>query len=120
MTSTSGARGTTLIRPLRVDDAAELRALLLANEEFLRPWMPRREPAWYSLEQRRLDAMRDVDSHRRGAGLHFVVTTGGRIIGRVDLTNVVRAAWQNATIGYWIAQADCGKGHASAAVRQAV
>jgi len=45
---------------------------------------------------------------------------GERIIGRVALANVVRGPWQNATLGYWIAQDALGRGHATRAVRLAL
>ena len=42
------------------------------------------------------------------------------MIGGVNLSNVVRGAWQNATLGYWLAASATGRGHATRAVRLAI
>jgi ribosomal-protein-alanine N-acetyltransferase len=39
------------------------------------------------------------------------------LVGRVSLDNVVRGAWQNATLGYFVDQEHNGKGIATEAVR---
>jgi len=40
-----------------------------------------------------------------------------RLVGRVALANIVRASWQNATLGYFIGQHFSGRGLATQAVR---
>ncbi len=42
------------------------------------------------------------------------------LVGRVALANIVRGAWQNATLGYFVGEAWGGRGYATEAVRQAV
>ncbi len=44
----------------------------------------------------------------------------GALVGRVSLSNVVRGAWQNATIGYWIGEKQGGRGYATESVELAV
>jgi [ribosomal protein S5]-alanine N-acetyltransferase len=39
-----------------------------------------------------------------------------QLIGRIALSNVVRGAWQNATLGYFLDQTHNGKGYTSLAV----
>ena len=60
---------------------------------------------------------------RSGSAYPFSVLDAGdgdRLIGRVALANVVRGAWQNATLGYWIAAPRGGRGHATRAVALAL
>jgi ribosomal-protein-alanine N-acetyltransferase len=42
------------------------------------------------------------------------------MVGTITLSMVVRAAWQNAMLGYWVARASGGRGYATAAAGQAV
>jgi ribosomal-protein-alanine N-acetyltransferase len=112
-------RTPAAIRPVSVHDAAELREVLLRNWDFLRPWMPRRDAEWFSLANTRARIAQEEAEHRRGVGYHFTVVVAGAIVGRVELSNVVRGAWENGTIGYWIAQDAGRQGHATAAVRAA-
>jgi ribosomal-protein-alanine N-acetyltransferase len=103
--------------PLRADDATTMRDLLVTNWRFLEPWMPQRDESWFDVEARRADLEYEAAEHDAGAGYHFAVALHNRIVGRIDLSNVVRRVWQNATLGYWIAEADGGRGYATAAVR---
>jgi ribosomal-protein-alanine N-acetyltransferase len=41
-----------------------------------------------------------------------------RIVGMVQLSHVSRGAWENATLGYWVAESDGGRGVATEAVAQ--
>lgn len=49
----------------------------------------------------------------------FVVVHGDRIVGRINIQNIVRGAFQSADLGYWIDQDEQNKGLATAAVRTA-
>ena len=46
----------------------------------------------------------------------WVLATEDRVIGTINLTNIVLGAWRNADLGYWVDEAETGKGLASAAV----
>ncbi len=109
------------IRPLVPEDAGALLDLLLANRSFLSTWDPRRPESFWSLEGQRGDLLRaDAD---RAAGRAFgfaVLEAAGRLVGRVNLSNVVRGAWQNATLGYFVGEAWNGRGFASRAVELAL
>jgi [ribosomal protein S5]-alanine N-acetyltransferase len=111
------AAGVVLV-PLRTDDATAMRELLVRNWRFLEPWMPQRGETWFNLDARRADLEHEEAEHAAGAGYHFAVVLDNRIVGRIDLSNVVRRVWQNATLGYWIAEEHGGNGYATAAVRQ--
>ena len=108
-----------VLAPVRVDDATSMRDLLVSNWRHLEPWMPQRDESWFDLEARRADLEHEVAEHTAGTGYHFAAVVHDRIVGRIDVSNVVRRVWQNATIGYWIAEEHGGKGYATAAVRLA-
>lgn len=106
--------GIRLIGPA---DAAEIAALITANREHLAPWDPVREESYYTTDgQRQLIS----DVLRTGTSLPYAIVEDGRIVGRVNLNNVVHGAFESASLGYWVAAGVAGRGVASAAVAAAV
>jgi ribosomal-protein-alanine N-acetyltransferase len=108
------------VRRARPGDAEELSRLLERNAEHLAPYEPLREPGWTSVEeQRRLLA---TGERLTDDGLAFtgVIDVEGRIVGRVNLHNVVRGAFCSADLGYWVDSAMTGQGIATTAVRHAL
>ncbi|MEU4157721.1 GNAT family N-acetyltransferase [Actinoplanes sp. NPDC026670] len=101
------------IRLISPADAEEMAALLRANREHMAPWDPLREESYYTTEgQWQLIS----DSLRSGNALPHAIVEAGRVIGRVNLSNVVHGAFQSANLGYWVDAAATGRGVASAAV----
>ncbi|MEU4687766.1 GNAT family N-acetyltransferase [Actinoplanes sp. NPDC023714] len=106
-----------MIRPVTEGDAAELAALLVANRDYLAPWDPIREESYYTEDgQRRIL----TDLLRAGTSIPYAIVRDGRIAGRVNLNNVVRGPFLSASLGYWVAESDAGRGLASAAVAAVV
>lgn len=111
---------TTAIRPSELADLDEWAALVVANREHTARWDPIRPDRFYT-RSGQLDVLRrDRASWDADLGFAFVVidrTAGDRLIGRIALSNVVRGAWRNATLGWWIAADACGRGHGTSAAR---
>jgi ribosomal-protein-alanine N-acetyltransferase len=110
----------TAIRPLAVADASEFAAAVVANRSHTEPWEPIHAEAHYTRAGQVETLRRDVEAWELGTGYAFAVLDRGdrdAIIGRIALGNVVRGAWRNATLGYWVAAASGGRGHASTAAR---
>lgn len=101
-------------------DAAALAALLLANREFLAPWDPVRPDSWFTEADQREDLARMVARQADGTASPYVVLAGGRPVGRVDVNDVVRGAFQSAHLGYWVDRGHNGRGVATAAVAEVV
>ena len=104
------------VRPADVDDLLELR---VRNRDFLAPWDPLRpasfftragQAEWVAMQQR-------AWSEDRGYGFAVLdVQDDDRIIGGINLFNIVRSARQSAGMGYWIDQSAGSRGHATDAV----
>jgi ribosomal-protein-alanine N-acetyltransferase len=112
--------GHTAIRPLAVSDATEFAAAVVANRDHTQPWEPIHAEAHYTRAGQVETLRRDVEAWELGTGYAFAVLDrehGDAIIGRIALGNVVRGAWRNATLGYWVAAETGGRGHATAAAR---
>jgi ribosomal-protein-alanine N-acetyltransferase len=111
--------GATAIRPFVAADVEELLALRVANRPHTEPFEPRRHESFYTAAGQAQEIALDDRAWTVGTGYAFAVLdldAGERIAGRVALANVVRGAWGNATVGYWVDEAVRGRGHATAAV----
>jgi ribosomal-protein-alanine N-acetyltransferase len=111
-----------VLRPPGTNDVAEMRRALRINAAHLRPWSvappPGEDPASLS------SVSRAVLQHRRewkrGQTFVFVMALREderRVIGRIALGGVMRGAFQNAHLGYWVDQQHQGRGLATEAVR---
>jgi ribosomal-protein-alanine N-acetyltransferase len=110
----------TAIRPLAVQDAPEFAAVVIANRAHTSPWEPVHAELHYSRAGQVETLRRDVEAWELGTGYAFAVLDredDDTIIGRIALGNVVRGAWRNATLGYWVSAATGGRGHATSAAR---
>jgi len=111
-------RCVTSTRPIAVNDAEQLVALLGRNREFLSPWQPVREPEFFTLDGQREAIKGMLRELERGVTIPHVIVNHDRIVGRVTLSNIVRGPFQSCTIGYWVSADAGGQGHATAAVAQ--
>ncbi len=111
-----------VLRPLRTGDVAEMRRTLRANATHLRPWSvapaPGEDPS--SLASVSRAVLQHRREWKRGHTFVLVIAPRGddnRIIGRIALGGVLRGAFQNAYLGYWIDQEHQGRGLMTEAVR---
>lgn len=106
------------VRRLTVDDLGPLLALRIANREYLRPFEPATPDSHYTVEGQRhiLQVIQTDWEHDRGFGFGIWLRHEDRLIGRINLSNVVRGAWQNATLGYFLDQRYQGRGLMTEAV----
>jgi len=113
-----------VLRPPRTTDVPAMRTALRKNAAHLRPWSvaqaPGEDPASLT------SVSRAVLRHRREwkAGQAYVLLVAprehdGAVIGRVALGGVLRGAFQNAYLGYWIDEERQRRGLMTEAVRAA-
>jgi ribosomal-protein-serine acetyltransferase len=94
------------LRPFRVDDADELHAVIAANRDRLRPWMP-----W---------ADQDIDGTRRylrdatmaTRDVQSAITLDGRMVGTIGLVHPAGYPM----LGYWLSEEAQGRGIMTRAV----
>jgi len=111
-----------VLRAPRTADVPELRRALRANAAHLRPWSvatpPGADPA--SLATVSGSVLRYRREWKRAQGYVLLLTPREdeeRIIGRISLGGVLRGAFQNAYLGYWIDAEMQGRGLMTEAVR---
>jgi ribosomal-protein-alanine N-acetyltransferase len=99
-----------------LDDARPLARLYVREREFLTPFEPDRPPAFFTTAGQREALLVTEAMRATGAGERWLILADGEPVGVVALANVSRGAFQNATMGYWVAQGHNGRGVASRAV----
>ncbi|KRC60855.1 acetyltransferase [Agromyces sp. Root81] len=109
-----------VFRELRPGDGPALAAAYLRNREHLAPWEPSRSEEFFDVETHRRDVEAAITRLEAGLAVPFVITDGDEIIGRMNLSDIVRGAFQNANLGYWVDGRYNGRGIATMAVGLAV
>ncbi|SHH56738.1 ribosomal-protein-alanine N-acetyltransferase [Jatrophihabitans endophyticus] len=104
--------GPVELRAPRLRDARGWSEVRLRNEAWLTPWEPTSSHAWD--ERNAVSAWPTLHSSlkaaaRRGIMLPFMVDYGGRLVGQVNVSNVVHGALRSCTIGYWVDSAVAGR-----------
>jgi ribosomal-protein-alanine N-acetyltransferase len=109
---------TVYIRPLDTSDAPELHRLRVTNRNFLAGFEPSRHDRFFHIEVQlsHIEAASEDWANDDGYAFGIFDRETDEMIGRVALSNVVRGAWQNATLGYFVAEVENGKGIATEAV----
>ena len=108
------------VRPLATTDAGALAMAYARNREHLTPWEPQRSPEFFSESAQRADIEAKLAAAVAGQQDPWVIWHGDEAVGRVNLTNIARGVFQNASLGYWVDHRHTGRGVASAAVRFSV
>ena len=110
------------IRRLGMDDLEALLDLRLRNRHFLKPFEPVTLDSHYTLEGQQEILQKVQDNWETGSGYGFGVflINDDRLIGRVNLSNVVRGAWESCTMGYFLDEKYNGNGFTTEAVRLAI
>lgn len=115
--------GEVGIRAIRIRDARTLQRLLTENRTWLEQWeatypggggavpgsTPMR-PVIRALQRQQRD----------GAGITFVITYRGQVVGQLSLSDVSGGALRSASVGYWVSQEVAGRGITPVAVALAI
>lgn len=105
------------LRPLEAEDARAIARAYVTNAEHLEPWEPIRDISFFTAQGQQEIVDASLDDEDDGRGAHFVLESeAGRIVGRVNVDDIARGAFQSANIGYWIDASLTGKGVMTAAV----
>ncbi|MDQ0575988.1 GNAT family N-acetyltransferase [Agromyces albus] len=105
------------LRLLRCDDAAAIASAYTRNRTHLTPWEPLRIETFFTAEWQESEIARQLESFESGRSLPLVIADGRQIVGRVNLSGIVRGAFQSASLGYWVDARYAGQGIGTAAVR---
>lgn len=113
------AEGPVEVRPLRVRDGPTWVDVRRRNGDWLAPWeatplaVTSAQLSWaqrqtlgiYSQMLRRLRQQARV-----GIALPFATVYGGRLVGQVTVSTIVRGAFNSGHVGYWVDRGHAGRG----------
>lgn len=110
------------LRRLRTADEAALLELRRRNRAFFEPFEPIRADREFTAAGIRDLLAQDALHWERGSGYAFGVFLAAedKLVGRVNLSNVVRGAWESCTVGYYMDKAAGGRGLMTEALGLAV
>lgn len=114
-----GPSGSVVLRPLRRRDAGEWMRIRAVNAAWLEPWeatSPTEQPgtATFGEYLRALSAQA-----RSGTALPFAVDVDGALAGQLTVSSITHGSLCSASIGYWIAREQAGRGVIPTAVAMA-
>ena len=91
----------------------------MRDRAFLDPWEAIRPDTFFTLEtqQRGLARFREAEDF---VDFGIFLEAGDELVGRIQLTGISPAPFENAHVGYFVAERHNGRGYATEAVRQAV
>jgi len=96
------------LRLVRMKDAKTIESLLLEHRAWLRPWEatnPYAPNVWDTRGMLR-GLLKALDDR---TGLPFVIEYQGKIVGQINVANILHGSVSSAVIGYWIAPTVAGK-----------
>jgi [ribosomal protein S5]-alanine N-acetyltransferase len=108
--------GGLRVLPLRARDAAALARFYREQRDFLAPYNPLQPDVFFTDEgqRRRLEQAERLRADDRR--YEFKIELEGELVGTISVSNVVRGAFQSASVGYGVARQHNGRGIASLAV----
>jgi ribosomal-protein-serine acetyltransferase len=112
------ASNLTELSPPRVEDAAELFAVINSNRARLRQWLPWIIPE-YSIEDARSFLLRSAAAFEERSSLTLTIRHKGAVCGAIGLHKIDKLH-RNTSTGYWIDEAHQGFGIITAACRAVV
>lgn len=107
------------LRTFTVDDYDQWIEVRERCRDWLVPWEPRPEGAPAMPEDRASFNARCALRERErqlGTGFGFGIFIGRRLLGELTLSSIQRGPFQSAYVGYWVDQAEAGRGYVPEAV----
>ena len=108
------------MRPVRLEDAADLARIYRENRVFTAPFDPPRTESFFTEEGQRIELEQAIAQAAMGARMRHVILDGDQIIGALAISNIVRGPFQSGNLGYWVTQEHNGRGVATRAVGLAI
>lgn len=110
-----------MLRPPRTTDVTEIRRLLRANHEHLKPWNPAPPPGEdpSSITEVSKTVLRQRREWKHGRGFVFMVAEREHptaFIGKIALSGIMRGAMYGAYLGYWMSLDTQGRGYVTEAL----
>jgi len=104
------------IRELALDDAAALAEAYRRNRAHLDPWEPARLESFFTEQGQTAAIVGQLAAVRSGILGAWLLLHGDRVVGRVNLNNIVLGVLRSGSLGYWVDAEHLGRGLARGGV----
>lgn len=105
--------GDLLLRTAEIGDADMIAEYFQANREYLKPFEPKREEAFFSVNGWLQKLIKLNELHRMGLGYYclLVRASSGEMLGTISFSNLSRFPFYSCNVGYSLAEKAQGHGH---------
>ncbi|MFG3441255.1 GNAT family N-acetyltransferase [Nonomuraea sp. NPDC047897] len=111
--------GGVVMRLVAEGDAQALTDAYARNREHLRRWEPRRPEEFFTLTGQTERVLLQLEQHAEGRLMPWVLADGDRVVGCLNLSNIVYGPFRSGNLGYWMDAGYTGRGLATRATLQA-
>ena len=111
--------GGVVLRALTMGDASALADSYRDNRDHLAPWDPERADSFFTEAGQTTEIARLLTDQDAGTAFPLVLSDGSHVVGRVNLSGIVRGAFLSTNLGYWVDARYAGRGLMTAAVSAA-
>jgi ribosomal-protein-alanine N-acetyltransferase len=105
-----------VLRDVTIDDAAALADAYTRNRAHLEHWEPARPDDFFTEAAQKRVVDHQLEQATAGRGVFLVLVRGDEIVGRLNLADIVRGAFQSGNLGYWVDASLAGRGLMTRAV----
>lgn len=107
-----------VLRKLTEADLTDILAMEIKNKELFEQFSVTRSPDYYTLEGQTSRLKRQEENREKDKEYNFgIFLKDGKMIGSINLVQVIRGPVQSAIMGYTVDQDHNGKGYATEAVK---
>lgn len=102
------------------ENAEEYLAYYLENREYLKPFEPHRDQDFFTLKGQQKSLDENYKHYLNGLAINFGVYLGGKLIGKVQISNLVYGGFRSANLGYALHKDFEGRGLMQDALKTAI
>lgn len=96
---------------LTPDDAEDVLNYYLKNKSYLAPFEPDRDESFYTLTGQRRILVEGYKQFLNGDSVNFGIYKNKKLIGKIQISNIVMGVFKSAFVGYSIDENEQGKGY---------
>lgn len=105
------------LKVLTPEDSEDMLQYYIRNKEYLQPFEPAREDNFYTLEVQRRILIENYKQYLNGTTISFGIYLKDKLIGKVQLSNIVMGIFRSAFVGYSVDKDYQGRGYMKEALR---
>ncbi|MCT8978749.1 GNAT family N-acetyltransferase [Clostridium sp. CX1] len=105
---------------LTPEDVEDVLRYYLKNKEYLMPYEPDRDDSFYTLSAQKRILIEGYKQYLNGDSVNFGIYKRKKLIGKIQISNIVMGVFKSAFIGYSIDEDEQGKGHMKEALKLVV